>query len=96
MEPDAPAPADAECLPDHVYANWLALAVRVAAEAPDRAEWQRWANERIRPALAASREACATSCTPARATSCTPARARRIGYMEEAEPHAHAARTRAP
>ena len=88
MEPDAPAPADAECLPDHVYANWLALAVRVAAEAPDRAEWQRWANERIRPALAASREASAASCTPARA--------RRIGYMEEAEPHAHAARTRAP
>lgn len=91
MQPDAPAPAttdDADYLPDHVYANWLALAVRVAAEAPDRAEWRRWAEEHIRPALAARREE--------RAAACLGLRACRIGYMEDAEPHAHATRQSAP
>lgn len=82
MQPDRPAPADtdAEYLPPHVYANWLALAVRVAEEAPDRDAWRRWAEERLRPRV----QAAAAIETPTAARH-----ARRIGHMEDAEPASH-------
>lgn len=79
MQHDRPAPADtdAKYLPPYVYANWLALAVRVAEEAPDRDAWRRWAEERLRPRV----HAAATIETPTAAR-----RARHIGHMEDAEP----------
>lgn len=92
-------PADdpaADCLPPHVYANWLILAARIVVEIgatdPDehvtpaeseaeRAAWRQWAKEHLQHIEAERRP-------PVRGT----AKAKRIGHMAEAEPDRSGAR----
>lgn len=71
---------DDRYLPDHVYANWLLLAARVAADAPDRDAWRRWAAEHIAPRHRAPQ--------PAEPPARGAIRARSIGRMVDAEPPA--------
>jgi hypothetical protein len=63
-------------LPEHVYPNWLMLAARVAADAPDRDAWRRWAAERLAPRI---------SPTPPAGAPTRAMKARPIGQMAEAE-----------
>jgi hypothetical protein len=68
---------DDRYLPEHVYPNWLLLAARVAADAPDRDAWRRWAAERLEPRISPPP---AVHDAPTRAM-----KARPIGQMAEAE-----------
>lgn len=77
---------DDRYLPEHVYANWLLLAARVAAGAPDREDWRRWAREHF----VSRTESAPTVEPPARGVIC----ARRPGHMAEAEPPAARSRRR--